>query len=214
MDRVLRYAGCREQTGGSPFAAWQQSRFQVIDLPSDRLRPQQNNARCECQGLNWVRTIDDTNCLFIGMLQRSPRCGLIALTLATAACVTSHVLVGEPHAALLPSQVQLYTEAPRRTLEKIAVVNTSSKYSLAFTSGAKTEVVIRRLTKDAAKLGANGVWLQGISDGNNVRVDTAVGTEFDSAHGSIDLGFIGTGLFTTKYGRAIAIYIEPDPDAQ
>jgi hypothetical protein len=141
-------------------------------------------------------------------------CGLIVLTMATAACVTSHVLVGEPHAALLPSQVQLYTEAPAHALQKIAVVNTSSKFSLALTSRGKTEVVIRRLTKDAAKLGANGIWLQGIDDGDDVRVDTAVGTEFDSAHGSINLGFVGAGLFNTEYGRAIAIYIEPDPSAK
>jgi len=128
--------------------------------------------------------------------------------------VTSHVLVGEPHAAVLPSQVQLYLEEPARELRKIAVVDTSSKYSLALTARGKTELVIRRLTKEAAKLGANGIWLQGISDGNDVRVDTAVGTEFDSAHGSINLGLIGAGLFTTKYGRAIAIYIEPDPSAR
>ena len=61
------------------------------------------------------------------------------------------------------------------------------------------------MTKDAAKLGANGIWLQGIDDGDDVRVDTAVGTEFDSAHGSINLGFVGAGLFNTEYGRAIGI---------
>ncbi len=129
--------------------------------------------------------------------------------MATSACVTSQVLIGSPHLAVTPDQVQLYLEAPARAFQKIAVIDTSSKYSFALTAQAKSDVVIRRLAKSAAELGANGIWLQGIRDGKAVQFDAGVGTQSYSAHGDVSLSLGGSGLFAAKYGRAIAIYAEP-----
>jgi len=76
-------------------------------------------------------------------------------------------------------------------------------------SEAKSELVIRRLTREAAKLGANGLWLQGIREGKSRQFDAGVGSERDSAHGTIKLGLGGATLFETLYGRRMAIYLAP-----
>jgi hypothetical protein len=132
--------------------------------------------------------------------------GCAAVTLS--ACVTSHVLVGRARTPILPSQVQVYLQPPASKYEQIAVLDTSSKHSFSFTAQGKTEVVIRRLKEEAAKLGANGILLQEISDEPVGTVGTGVGTDFASAHGSISLGLSGSGFLLQKFGSGIAIYLE------
>src|SRR5271155_5654401 len=135
--------------------------------------------------------------------------GCAALTMSTA-CVSSHVLVGKTRAPILPNQVQLYLQPPADKFEQIAILDTSSKYSFAFTAQGKTEVVIRRLKEMAAKLGANGILLEEIADEPVGSVGTDVGTEFSGAHGSISLGVSGSGLRVQKFGSGIAIYLKSD----
>ena len=126
----------------------------------------------------------------------------------STACVTSHVLVGPARAPILPSQVQLYLQPPAGKYEQIAVLDTSSKHSFSFTAQGKTDVVIRRLKQEAAKLGANGILLQEIADEPVGSVGTGVGTDFTGAHGSISLGLSGSGFLLQKFGSGIAIYLE------
>jgi len=133
--------------------------------------------------------------------------GCAAAAMSTA-CVTSHVLVGQARTPILPSQVQLYLEPPAGKYEQIAVLDTSSKHSFSFTAQGKTEVVIRRLKEEAAKLGANGILLQEIADQPVGSVGTGVGTDFTGAHGSISLGLSGSGLLLQKFGSGIAIYLD------
>lgn len=105
--------------------------------------------------------------------------------------------------------MQLYLESPSREYQRIAVIDASSNYSLALGAQAKNDVVIRRLAKEAARLGANGIWLQGIRDGGIMQLDAAIAAQSDRAHGDLSLGLGGTGFFGAKYGRAIAIYVQP-----
>jgi hypothetical protein len=136
--------------------------------------------------------------------------GCAVLALSAGACVSSRVVVGNTHAPLLPGQVRLYLEAPEGKYEQIAIIDTSSKYSFSFTPQAKADVVIRRLKEEAAKLGANGILLQEVADEPVGSIGTGVGTEYTGTHGSISLGLSGSSLLSQKFGRGIAIYLEPD----
>jgi hypothetical protein len=134
-------------------------------------------------------------------------------SLGLAACVTSHVLIGKAHPAVSPSQVHIYLAPISTTYEEIAILQTSSKHSLSLSADGKTEVVIKRLTEEAAKLGANGILLQEITDSAGTFAG-GVGTEHESNHGTISLGLSGEGLLASKFGRGIAVYVEPDQGAE
>jgi len=143
-----------------------------------------------------------------GITRKCFRAGLAAAALSAAACVASHVLVGKARAPILPDQVQLYLEPPAGEYQEIAIVDASSSYSFALSGEGKAEVVISRLKAEAAKVGANGILLQEIADEPLASIGTAVGTEFSSAHGTVDLGLGGSGLLLQKFGRAIAVHLE------
>lgn len=146
---------------------------------------------------------------YSGRYARSTAVGCAAVVPLLTACVaTSHVLLGQPRAPTQPDEVQLYLEPPAHAYEKIAALDTSSRHSWSFTSQGQADVVIRRLKEEAAKLGANGVLLQGITDEPGTTVGTGVGTELYSAHGGIDLGLSGSGLLSNRFGRGIAIYLD------
>jgi len=132
----------------------------------------------------------------------------VIIALTAAACVASHVLIGNARSPVLPEQVQLYLEPPAREYQQIAIVDASSRYSFAFSGEGKAEVVIRRLKAEAAKLGANGILLLEIADEPLASVDTAVGTEYWSARGNLDLGLGASGLLMRKFGRGIAVHLE------
>jgi len=139
----------------------------------------------------------------------SIRLGVVAAALSVGACVTSQVLIGKARPPILADQVQLCLERPARAYQEIAIIDASSKYSWAFSAGAKTEVVIRRLKEAAAKLGANGIMLQDIADSPIESIGAAASTEVISAHGTIELGLGGSAFLSEKFGRAIAIWLEP-----
>jgi len=71
--------------------------------------------------------------------------------------------------------VQIYDRPPARHFEEIARLDTSSQGSFSFTAQGKTDAVINRLKTEAAKLGANGVILQGIGDQASGSVGTGAG---------------------------------------
>jgi hypothetical protein len=138
------------------------------------------------------------------------RAAAMALSLGLAACVSSHQLIGTTREPLSADRVQLYTEAPPRPYERIAVVSASSKRSWSLTSEGKAEVVVRRLKEEAAKLGANGVLLEGISDEAGASIGADVGTGYEGPRGTIDVGVGASTLMLQRYGRGIAIYL-PEP---
>ncbi len=83
---------------------------------------------------------------------------------ALTACATSHVMIGKARPPISPDQVQIYDAPPTQKYEAIATLDTSSQGTFSFTAQRKTDQVIRRLKEEAAKLGADGVGLQGIGD--------------------------------------------------
>lgn len=141
--------------------------------------------------------------------------GPLAIAILTS-CVTSQVMVGKARPPILADQVEIYLETPTKPYDKIAMIQSSSKHSFSFTSQGKTEAVIRRLKRAAAKLGANGVLLRNIEDQAAASVSGGVGTTNYSSHGDISLGFMGFTSGSQKSGNGLAIYVAPDqpPNSQ
>ena len=133
----------------------------------------------------------------------------VLAALCLAACATSHVLVGKTRPPISPDQVRIYTQPPPH-FEEIAQLSTSSQGSFSFTAQGKTDAVINRLKAEAAKLGANGVILQGIGDQPSGSVGTGGGSTSYSGGGAVG-GGIGINLATTrKAGDGMAIFV-PSP---
>src|SRR3954447_22817760 len=101
-----------------------------------------------------------------------------------AACASSHVMIGKARPPISPDQVQVYTRPPTVPYEEIAKLQTSSSGSFSFTAQGKTDAVIKRLKTEAAKLGANGVLLEGMDDRPSGSIGTGGGTESYSRHSS------------------------------
>ena len=135
---------------------------------------------------------------------------IAAILIFTGACTTSHVMIGNARPPISPEQVVIYTRPPEMPYEEIARIETSSQGSFSFTAQGKTDAVIRRLKEEAAKLGANGVLLEGIGDQASGSIGTGGGSTSYSSHSSVGGGVgIGVGL-SRKAGGGLAIYVGND----
>jgi hypothetical protein len=140
-------------------------------------------------------------------MKRSP-VTLLAIALLCVGCATSHVMIGKARPPISPDQVMIYQRPPNVPYEEIARLDTSSQGSFAFTAQGKTDAVINRLKAEAAKLGANGVLLEGIGDQPSGSFGTGGGSESYGRSSSVGGGIgIGVGL-TRKAGGGLAIYVE------
>ncbi|HEX9139132.1 MAG TPA: hypothetical protein VF848_05040 [Steroidobacteraceae bacterium] len=137
----------------------------------------------------------------------------IGVAVALVACVSSHVMVGKARAPISPDQVQVYTRPPMK-YDEIAILNTSSRASFSFTAQGKTDKVMERLKIEAAKLGANGILLQGISDQAVGSVGTGFGSASASGNSAYGVGFGSSVAIYQKAGSGMAIYVYADPQAQ
>lgn len=102
----------------------------------------------------------------------------------------SHVIVGTVRPPISPDQVKIYLQPPR-VFEKIAIIDASSQSSMAFTQQQKMDKAIARLKDEAAKLGANGILLQGTGS----QAVGSVGTGFGSA----------TATGSSEYGTGVGV---------
>ena len=105
---------------------------------------------------------------------------------------TSSIVVGDTRPPTNPEEVKVYLTAPD-TYEEVALLESNSKGAWAPGDQAKTNVVIERLKREAASLGANGILLTGTQDVDGLY--TAAGN---------------SGVVTPiryKAGSAIAIFV-------
>ena len=136
---------------------------------------------------------------------------LLLLALALAGCSTSHVLTGTPRPPIDPSQVRIYYGPPPGGYEEIARLDVGSG---AFTYGKqnKANAVLRNLRREAARLGANGVLLQGTAHGpTNTGVSVGGGV---GRGGGRTVSGVGVGVNispTQTYASGIAVWIENPP---
>ena len=131
--------------------------------------------------------------------------GLLAV-LVLFGCVSSHVMIGQARPPISPDQVKIYWHPPEH-YDEIALLDTSSRASMSITAQGKTDVVIARLKEQAAKLGANGVLLQGVGDQSAGSVSTGYGQAGATGHSAYASGIGISGNLTIKAGSGVAIYV-------
>jgi hypothetical protein len=136
--------------------------------------------------------------------------GVVALS----GCVSSHVMIGRARAPISPDEVRIYLSPPPAKYDAIASLDTSSSGSFSFTAQRKSDKVIERLKIEAAKLGANGVLLQNISDQVAGSLGTGGGSASASGNTAVGVGFGGSIALHRKAGSGMAIYVYPDPKPQ
>jgi hypothetical protein len=141
--------------------------------------------------------------------QLRPSLMLVLAILTLGACATSHVMIGKARPPISPDDVQIYSQPPAAHYQEIARLDTSSQGSFSFTAQGKTDAVIKRLKVEAAKLGANGVLLEGIGSQTSGSVGTGGGGGSFSGGGAVG-GGIGINLgLSQKVGGGLAIYVPP-----
>ena len=132
--------------------------------------------------------------------------GSIALM---AACATDSVVItGTPRPAISPAEVKIYSRPPA-AFQEIAILN-ASKNSAFTTGGQKTvDKVIEGLKEQAAKVGANGVILQGFSDAQTGSLGSGVGSSSVSSNSAVGVGVGGSLGIYKKTGHGVAIFVPP-----
>ena len=128
---------------------------------------------------------------------------------AAAACSTSsHVLIGTARPAISPESVRVYWSPPPK-YEEVATVNATSQGSLALTSQQNMDKAVQRLKVEAAKLGANGVLLQGVQDTHTGSIGAGGGSSSYSPGSAVGVGVGGSFAITNKLVQGLAIYVAP-----
>ena len=123
-----------------------------------------------------------------------------AAALVLLGCSTSsHVMIGSAHPPISPESVRIYLQPPEK-YEQIATLDASSQGSFAITSQQNMDKAIARLKEEAAKLGANGVLLQGVQDQQSGSIGTGVGS-------STGVGVGGSFGIYNKAAHGIAIFV-------
>jgi len=137
---------------------------------------------------------------------------MLVLSLGLHACVSSHLLVGNPRAPIPAGEVRVFVQTPAAPYEEIAILETSSARSLAWNQQGKIDAVIRRLKREAARLGANAIVVHVLADGAPTSIGAGIGTGLVGSHGTLGIGFESEGSTTAeKIGRATAIYLPAMP---
>jgi hypothetical protein len=133
---------------------------------------------------------------------------LLAAGLIAACAPSSHVLVGTARPPILPAEVRVYSHPPAN-FEEIAVLDASSKSMFSGGGQKTTDKVVERMKGEAAKLGANGIILEGFDERQTGSIGTGVGSDSYSRSSSVGVGVGGSlGIFKTT-GKGRAIYVPP-----
>jgi hypothetical protein len=138
------------------------------------------------------------------------------LTLATvlaiglAACApSSHILVGTARPPIPPSEVKVYLKPPP-SFQEIAILNASANSMFGTGGQGSADKVIERLKEQAAKLGANGLILEGMSDRETGSLGGGSGSTSYSGNSAVGVGVGGSlGIFK-KTGQGRAIFVPPE----
>ena len=142
---------------------------------------------------------------FITHALRQGSAGAAALVLLGCS-TSSHVMIGTAHPPISPESVRIYLQPPEK-YEQIATLDASSQGSLAVTSQQNMDKAIARLKEEAAKLGANGVLLQGVQDQQSGSIGTGVGSSSYGPGSSTGVGVGGSFGIYNKAAHGIAIFV-------
>ena len=138
---------------------------------------------------------------------------LVVSLIALCGCAPStHVLVGQARPPISPDQVKIYSQPPTY-FQEIAVLDASSKSAFGTGGQKSVDKVIERLKIEAAKLGANGVILEGFQDAQTGSIGTGVGSNSYSGNSAVGVGVGGSLGIYKKTGHGEAIYVPEPPPA-
>jgi hypothetical protein len=142
------------------------------------------------------------------LISRALRLGAAVLLAAMlVGCSTSsHVMIGTAHPPISPESVRVYLQPPEK-YEEIATLDASSQGSFAITSQQNMDKAIARLKEEAAKLGANGILLQGVQDQQSGSIGTGVGSSSYGPSSSTGVGVGGSFGIYNKAAHGIAIFV-------
>lgn len=127
-------------------------------------------------------------------------------TISGCASPSSSLVVGKVRPAISPDQVKLYLRPPKK-FEEIAVIESSSLYSWAITEQGKLNDVIAALRVEAAKVGANGILIQGTGNQQAGAVATGSGTATRVGNTVFGSGLSMAVPITVKAGNGLAIFV-------
>jgi len=118
------------------------------------------------------------------------------------------VLVGAARPPLSPADVKIYPQPPP-AFQDIAMLDASADSMFGAGGQASVDKVVARLKEEAAKLGANGLILEGISDQQTGSIGGGSSSASASGNTAVGVGVGGSlGIFK-KTGHARAIYVPP-----
>lgn len=123
---------------------------------------------------------------------------LFASVVLLSGCATSSVIVGKVRPAIAVTSVKIYLRAPAK-YEEIALLQTSSESSWAFSAQGKMDAVMLNMKEEAAKMGANGVLLTQTGDksAGAVWISNGMGGGVMAPAGSHKAG-TGTAIFVIE----------------
>jgi len=136
---------------------------------------------------------------------------MIAGLLLLCSCgSTNTIMVGQARPATSPDAVRIYN-APPRHYERIAIINSSSGPTWAFTTHGQMEDAIAKIREEAAKVGANGVLIEatGTTSSGNLGIGVGgfgVGGGHHSGYAVGGEGGFGAPILH-KTAQATAIYV-------
>lgn len=125
--------------------------------------------------------------------------GILLFTIGCTLTRGASVVIGVVRNPIDPETVKLYTSPPKK-FEKIAHVSADSRNDFASQQNL-TDNAILRLKKEAAKVGANGILFEGIS---NYQVGT---TGVAGGNLAVPIVFGASNTRTGKETKGIAIYV-------
>ena len=129
---------------------------------------------------------------------------VLALPAILVGCSTgSHVVTGQQMPELEVEQVTVFEKAPTFDYKVIGTVKASSDGG--FTQDSRQEKAIDELKEQAAKIGANGVILDDVTQLSFRRLGTGVGISANS-HGGIGTSIGSSFSFPTTEVNGTAIY--------
>jgi hypothetical protein len=131
---------------------------------------------------------------------------IAAAVFQTACATSSHLLIGSPRAPISPESVKVYLQPPPK-YEQIATIDAGSQGSLAVTGQQNLDKAIERMKREAAKLGANGILLQGVEDRQSASIGTGVGNSSYSGNSAVGVGVGGSFGIYNKIAHGVAIYV-------
>ena len=115
-------------------------------------------------------------------------------------------MIGTARPPISPESVRVYVQPPEK-YEEIATLDATSQGSFAITSQQNMDKAIARMKEEAAKLGANGILLQGVQDQQSGSIGTGVGSSSYGPGSSTGVGVGGSFGIYNKAAHGIAIFV-------